>query len=317
MQSFSPVCIMEHMSTLQRIRIIVSDENAAAIHGETEAARSAFAAMGFDVKVLTADPSAAGTARTAGDVRGTLPADVYAYDTLCIADSSAAIGILKEKGAAAAGYAHERNADDRLAGAEYVLSELSYIDRDSLEKIWQRQRDLPWQILTTRRCLVREFVPEDLEGIMDLYDPEARRFLTPPSKDLKKEREILKAYIDRVYRLGGYGDWAVILIESGELIGRVGFSFPIRQGGLPPHDAALGYLIRADHRREGIALEVCRAELQYGFEMLGFTAVIAETDEQNTASQMILKRLGFEPAAHIDGKKYFIANASTWRKEQL
>ena len=129
--------------------------------------------------------------------------------------------------------------------------EPQWVDRDSLVKIWQRQRRLPWTILETARCVVREFVPEDLEAIRALYDEEAERFLEAPSEDTEKERKILEAYIDRVYRLCGYGHWAVISRQTGELIGRIGFSY--RPGGLRGayRVRLFAARIRADRGRRG------------------------------------------------------------------
>ena len=290
--------------------MIISGGHPASIASEAAQALAAYSAMGFETALLEADPGQAEAEKARRQLVDLLVSSGAAeYDSLCIADSTELIRILKECGAAAAGFAHAANRGDRLSGAEYVLSELPYIDEDSLVKIWQRQRNLPWSILETERCLVREFVPGDIEAIMGLYDDRARRFLEPPSPDIDREREILKAYIDRVYRLGGYGDWAVILRGSGELIGRSGFSFPLRREGLPEHDAAFGYLLGAPYRGRGIAREVCRAQLQYGFERLGFETIAAETDAANTVSQHLLHRLGFVPVKEYEGKRYYICRA--------
>lgn len=301
---------MKHMDTLRKIIMIITRDHTASTARETAQALAAYGAMGFETDLLVADRGQAGSEKVSPQPEELLlSSGAAAYDALCIADSTDLIRILKECGAAAAGYAHTANRTDRLDGAEYVLSELPYIDGDSLVKIWQRQRDLPWSILETERCLVREFVPGDMEAIMDLYDDRAREFLEPPSPDIDREREILKAYIDRVYRLAGYGDWAVLLRESGELIGRSGFSFPLRVKGLPAHDAAFGYLLGAPYRGLGIASEVCSAQLRYGFEKLGFETVIAETDNSNVSSRNLLHKLGFVPVTENAGKRYYICRA--------
>jgi RimJ/RimL family protein N-acetyltransferase len=191
------------------------------------------------------------------------------------------------------------------------------VDRDSLVKIWQRQRDLPWTILETDRCIVREFVPEDLDAIYDLYDSEAKHFLEAPCSDRNKEREILRSYIRRVYRLGGYGDWAVISKETGELIGRMGYSFPSSSSPDSISEVSFGYLLRADWRGRGIAREVGADILAYGFTMLGFAAIGADADVSNAASDKILHYFGFLPVAEEKDQRYYRLIKEDWEKQRL
>ena len=234
-------------------------------------------------------------------------------DTLFIADSAHLLRQLADAGAAFCAYSHGGNSGEDLSAAEYILMEPQWVDEDSLVKIWQRQRHLPWSILETERCLVREFVPDDLDGIYALYDEQASRFLEPPSDDRAKEREILCSYIEKMYPLCGYGHWAVIGKESGELIGRMGFSFRPAEWAGPEIDACFGYLLRADRRGRGITGEVCRALLEYGFMQLGFEVVGADASVFNSISVKILKSFGFETVAERGDQRYYILNKRNWR----
>lgn len=234
------------------------------------------------------------------------------YDALYIADSERLLMQLQDLGAAFCGYSHGRNRAQDLKRADYILMEPQWVDRDSLVKIWQRQRHLPWTILETARCEVREFVPEDLEAIRALYDEDALKFLEAPSEDTEKERKILKAYIDRVYRLCGYGHWAVLSRQTGELVGRIGFSFPNSSAPGPAPDATFGYLVRKDWRGKGIAREVCAALIEYGFTQLGFERIGADTALSNTASDKILRSFGFREVARREDQRYYILNKNEW-----
>ena len=245
---------------------------------------------------------------------------------LYIADSGRLLEALSSAGAAVCGYRHAGNAGEELRPADYVLMEPQWVDRDSLEKIWQRQRNLPWTILETDRCVVREFVPEDLDAIRDLYDEQARKFLEPPSDVRSREQEILDSYIRKVYRLAGYGDWAIVDKADGRLIGRMGFSFPsgfwnkaadappdaapgapTKPRVVPPQvDAMFGYLIHARMRGKGIATEVGKAILEYGFTQLGFECVGADTSVLNKISVKILESFGFVPVAEEEDQRYYI-----------
>ena len=256
-------------------------------------------------------------------------------DTLFIADSARLLRQLAEAGKAFCAYSHSGNSGSQsgnsgsqigksgshsgnsgedLSAAEYILMEPQWVDRDSLVKIWQRQRNIPWTILETERCIVREFVPEDIDALYDLYDEEARCFLEPPSRNRSLEREILTSYIRRVYRLCGYGHWAVICKKTGELIGRMGFAFPPSPDPVydPAPDAMFGYLVRSDCRRQGITREVGAAILQYGFEKLGFTAIGADAAVSNTASDKILRLFSFIPVAEVQKQRYYILHETDW-----
>ena len=228
------------------------------------------------------------------------------YDALYLADSKRLLQMLSDRGAAACAYSHKANQAQELKPADYVLMEPQWVDRDSLVKIWQRQRHLPWTVLETEHCVVREFVPEDLEAICELYDDEARRYLEAPSEDLGKERKILAAYIDRVYPLCGYGHWAVLDRGTGKLIGRFGFSFPKASAPGPVPDASFGYLLHKQWRGRGLAREVCAALLDYGFMQLGFETVGADAEVSNAASVKILKSFGFSEVAREGDQRYYI-----------
>ena len=237
------------------------------------------------------------------------------YSALYLADSKRLLQMLSDRGAAYCAYSHSANQGEDLKPAVYILMEPQWVDRDSLVKIWQRQRHIPWTILETERCIVREFVTGDLEAIYGLYDDEARRFLEAPSEDPDKERKILAAYIDRVYPLCGYGHWAVLDRGTGKLIGRFGFSFPKASAPGPVPDASFGYLLHKDRRGRGIAREVCAALLEYGFSQLGFETVGADAEAANAASVKILQSFGFKEVAREKDQRYYILHMNDWRNK--
>lgn len=202
---------------------------------------------------------------------------------------------LKAEGIPAAVYSHRGNRGESFSGAEYLIEEPARVDEDSWEKIYERLHGLPWTILETPRCIVREFVPEDLEALYTLYDAQARRFILPPDEDREHEQEILNAYIGWVYSFYGYGYWAVVQKKTRKLIGRVGYAV-LSDGTVQAEtgaDVSFGYLLAKEVRGHGLAREVCAALLNYGFKMLGFRKILAEADEDNAVSEALLKQLGF------------------------
>jgi len=297
LQSDVGLCIMMH-SMVEKVFFYLDEQWYKECLPEAAEAVRAFRGYGFESDLWVVE---------SGDV---LPDPEY--DALYIADSERLLRQLQDLGAASCGYSHSGNGGQAPKRADYILMEPQWVDRDSLVKIWQRQRRLPWTILETARCVVREFVPEDLEAIRALYDEEAERFLEAPSEDTEKERKILEAYIDRVYRLCGYGHWAVISRQTGELIGRIGFSFPNSSAPGPAPDATFGYLVRKDMRGKGIAREVCAALIEYGFSQLGFERIGADAALSNTASAKILRSFGFREVARREDQRYYILNKNEW-----
>ena len=229
--------------------------------------------------------------------------EVLPEGRLVLTDSGAALRRLRAAGIPAVGYLHEGSRGEDFTGAAYLIEEPQELDPDSFLKIFQRLTGQPWTIAATDRLWIREQTVDDLDGLYELYDdPAARRFLEPLSRDREEEAQILKAYMEKVYGLLGYGMWAVCDRESGELIGRMGFApYSGRQEA-----AQFGYLIRADVRRRGLAAEAAGAVLAFADRELEFPAIGAQTASDNAASAALLRRLGFTLQSEDNGTQYFI-----------
>ena len=223
---------------------------------------------------------------------GSLPGEVRPGEALFVTDSARILELLQDKGLCAAALRHAGSRDEDFRKAAYLLEDPWEIDADSYQKIYERLKGLPWTILATDRCVVRELVPEDAPALLALYDAEALRYTEGPGRNAEEEAKVLAAYAKKVYGFFGYGTWAVIDKESGMLIGRTGFEPFEREDGA----MSFGYILHPQYRGKGYAQEVCAAILRYGIEMLGFSAIEADTLPENTASVRLLEKLGFEPA---------------------
>lgn len=225
--------------------------------------------------------------------------------TLWITDSAAGLSLLLAAPVPCAACVTDWNASENLGKAPYLLSDLAQIDADDFDKIYQRGTGLPWTILQTQRLLVREFADtrHDLDALYRLYrDPDAARFLSPLLPERSREQEALRSYIRNVYGFYGFGSWALVRTKGGsacpctdgdDIIGRMGFGIP--DAGRPGFIPSFGYLIRADCRRQGFAIEAARAILDYGFRVLDFEEIEAVSRADNAASLHLLQRVGFQP----------------------
>ena len=232
-------------------------------------------------------------------------------------------------------YLHCGNRDSDFAGVLYAAEQLEELSADYFDKVYRRYKKIPWEILETSRCLVRETVPEDAEAFARIYsDPEITRYTdgfcqqieclrkedcldenagskvgldkddwneerrTRLAYDSAPEREYIKKYIEKIYEFYGYGIWTVILKATGEVIGRVGFQNFAEQSdakGFPQ----LGYMIATEYQRQGLAQEICTAVLGYATEELFFEGVQVVIHEENQASLRLAQKLGFQNAGSV------------------
>jgi len=183
--------------------------------------------------------------------------------------------------------------------ALYCIEKLSALDARQLERMYRRFHGLPWTILETERCIVREITPEDVGALYELYaDKEVSRYTEDLFESRAQELAYTKDYIKQQYRFYEYGMWVVLRKADGRLIGRAGLS--CRAGY---EEAELGYVIALDCQRQGYAKEVCAAILTYAAKELAMTKLNAFTLKENAASVSLLKNLGFlrHGEADIDG----------------
>lgn len=198
-------------------------------------------------------------------------------------------------------YLHDGNKAVSFQKAPYAVTGLSGVDSGYIDKIYRRFFGVPWIILTTERCIVREITEDDLNELYDIYkDPSITRYTEDLYQDREKEREYIKEYISQVYELCGFGIWAVVDKATGRLIGRAGLAW--REGFETPE---LGYIISADCQRKGIAAEVCSAILKLAQKELQFPLVRVLFERENTASLKLCRKLGFQKDADvlIEGKE--------------
>ena len=85
----------------------------------------------------------------------------------------------------------------------------------------------------------------------------------------------------------GFCRWAVVEKSNEKIIGSCGFARRKRE------HIELGYLFAREVWGNGFASEAAQACVEYGFERLGLTKIIALTDVDHFASQRVLEKIGF------------------------
>ena len=214
--------------------------------------------------------------------------------TLFIAATDSTIAIGKELGVATMAYLNPDIPNQRYSGVEMLVEGFEEVDVDFLEKVYQRYHRIPWTILETERCVVRELTLDDMDELFKLYEDGEIDKYTDPLYPYEEEKEFQRAYIENMYRYFGYGLWLVFSKETGELIGRAGLEHREYHEEI---ELELGYIIGTKYQGQGFATEVCEAILEYAKENTGFERINALIEEGNIASEKLAKKLGF---AHVE-----------------
>ena len=208
-------------------------------------------------------------------------------ESICLTTSPELAKQMQGLGMAVLGFQIEK---DEMLQASYVVLGLEQVTYDDFLRVFQRFHGIPWHILETKRCQIREFGMDDLDALYALYEqPHVTDFIEPLYA-YAQEREYEQNYIERIYGFYGFGMWLVFEKETGRLIGRAGLEYrePCEEG-----EVELGYLIEPSHWQKGYATEVCQAILSYAKEELSMERIVSHVHLKNDASRHLLEKLGF------------------------
>lgn len=200
-------------------------------------------------------------------------------------------------------YLHQGNREQDFSEFLYAVEDPEGLDPEYLDKVYRRLKGLPWNILETERCLIRETTPEDVDDFYQIYsDPAITKYMDNLYPEIEQEKQYIREYIEKVYTFYEFGVWTVVERASGSVIGRAGFAY--REGYQEPE---MGFIIGVPWQRRGYAEEVCRGALKYGWEILGFQRVQAMVEPGNEASLRLCEKLGFEEEGTVMvGEKRYV-----------
>jgi RimJ/RimL family protein N-acetyltransferase len=146
-------------------------------------------------------------------------------------------------------------------------------------------RDLSPSIETDRLRL-RLFQPQDLDELASMFsDPQVMRYVAdgkPAGREVAEKA--LTSVIDH-WRRHGFGRWAA---EDKETRQFVGFGGLRSLFGMPE----VVYHFAPAHWGKGLATELGRASLRYGFEEHRFEKIVAIAKPENAASIRVMEKLG-------------------------
>ena len=190
-------------------------------------------------------------------------------------------------------YLHPGNQDADFGDARYAMEEPEETEPEYLERVYRRCHNLPWEILVTERCWLRETVEEDVDSFWKMYqNSEITRYTDRLYPTPEAERGYIREYRRLVYSFYEFGVWTVLDRQSGAVVGRAGLS--VREGYDLPE---LGFVISREWQGRGLAKEVCQGILKYARELLGFERIQTLVHEENAVSLHLCRELGFREQA--------------------
>jgi ribosomal-protein-alanine N-acetyltransferase len=144
-------------------------------------------------------------------------------------------------------------------------------------------------VLETPRLLLRPLTLEDVDALYELTPvPEVIRYVgNAPAASREEARAILETGALRDYAVHGYGRHAVVLKQSGAMIGFHGLKVVEEVG-----ETELGYRLLPAHWGQGLASEAARVLVAHAWSGLGLSRIVSLIHPENEASKNVARKLG-------------------------
>ena len=143
-------------------------------------------------------------------------------------------------------------------------------------------------VLETPRLVLREMGMEDRGALASILQDERVMYAYNGAFSEEETEAWLEKQLRR-YREYGFGLWAAVLRDTGEMVGQCGITMQEYGGGLVPE---IGYLLAYAYWHRGYAQESVSACVDYAFRTLGAGHVTAQIRPNNLPSVKVAERLG-------------------------
>ena len=144
-------------------------------------------------------------------------------------------------------------------------------------------------ILETERLFLRKMDQNDYDALCRILQDEATMYAYEGAFNDEEVQQWLDRQLMR-YEKYGFGLWAVVLKETGEMIGQCGLT--MQPWAEKEEVLEIGYLFERRYWHNGYATEAAIACKHYAFDVLGADEVCSIIRDTNTASQNVAIRNG-------------------------
>jgi RimJ/RimL family protein N-acetyltransferase len=165
----------------------------------------------------------------------------------------------------------------------------------------------------TLRLSLRPFDLIDFDDLLQLYsDPEVMRLIGNGKPRTRDETEAWLTRMIAHWAQRGLGMWAVHEKSTGRFVGRCGL-----QALADTSEIELGYALHRAFWGQGLATEAAMAAIQFGFETIGLSRIVAIALPENLASRrviektgLVFERIGPNPYGHREVAWYGLSRAA-------
>lgn len=144
--------------------------------------------------------------------------------------------------------------------------------------------------LETSRLFLRRLQLDDVNALFQVVgDPKVMQFWAPgPDQVIEQTLNRIKA-INEHWNVHGFGDWAVIEKKQNQLIGFCGLHYITGHA-----EVNIGYALDQSKWGLGLGSELVKFMLDFGFNFLHLTEIVAVIDPQNLASLKLIQKHGLK-----------------------
>ena len=153
-----------------------------------------------------------------------------------------------------------------------------------------RTEEIIEKILETERLYLRKMDDTDYPDLCKILMDEETMYAYEGAFSDEEAKGWLARQKER-YEKDGFGLWAVVLKETGEMIGQCGITMQNVDGEMKPE---IGYLFRRSFWHHGYAAEAAKGCREYAFRTLGVPDICSVIRDTNRASQNVALRNGMK-----------------------
>jgi RimJ/RimL family protein N-acetyltransferase len=157
-------------------------------------------------------------------------------------------------------------------------------------------------VLETEKLILREMSLNDAKEIFEIYtSKKALRYLGKhPYKNIKEAKERIDTALVAYKKKEGIR-WGITLKNSDKLLGSASIWRIVREH----FRGEIGYELSPEYWKKGIMSEALIAIINFAFTNMNLHTIEANIDPENTASEKLLLKLGFEKEGHLKESFYF------------
>lgn len=149
-------------------------------------------------------------------------------------------------------------------------------------------------ICESERIFLRPYIQADFVQLHRILSDKETMYAWGHGFSKKESQEWLDKQLAH-YQQYGFGIWAIVEKQSGEIIGNAGLNYAeINLKGKTQEVVEIGYLLHHDFWDKGYGSEAARMCVKYGFETLGLEEVYCLIKEDNLSSLKVAKKLSMQ-----------------------